>query len=716
LLHPTLLLPLLLAAPGSDLQQFPPMARYYEGVYTTSYELITDTCKPDNRGTCTKDVTLSTGTAYFTAERSVQGQNNVTYVGRARYSGATSVNATRYDRPRGCSYGVTAQVNYAEEGEMPIYFDDFTGVLPGMEKVYWVTPPGEEIAGMSSPLESFNSCPYAVPQFPAQLPAFFLAGVASNEQPYVKFEPGPDGALVHSEVFEKTEGNTKVKRTISWSLVPIDVPRPELEVTVIGYNDARPTAGDNETEPNAFLRFEAKLKNRDGSQPPSGAKSFTFELIEVSHQPGIAMNFPGIKARGTGPDLKWDAMDGAKLENEGGKLTLPASGDGLTASAAMSSFDWGGFGVVRVTADFGGKIPVVGYLKGDRRKTRILVPKRADGSRIAEVWSRSHPGGGDWDDKEGLPAGDSHSGDGLTRYEEYRGFIESGKHTEGHAGFKDLFAGMVLTSAEAGVDLLGKLTELKVHKLRRSEFVDAYGQEHDRSINFNHDAQTPHLPGDQLAARIASGPSNRPHGVDVPGDLEFNLRNCRQVQISPEDDGDVVGETAEQREKRLKAAKLDLDQVIAHELGHCIGLVHHGDHDPGWVQWTVEDKDGERIWMENGRTRIFPLKENGDAALPSDFVFRNKIASRHVGILGGQHSGNPRCLMAYRGADTFAPTGAQSTKRFIFPGPHVPVTTMCTTDVGEAHNYSGKWFGNATAGRRSCVYSYCVNFRAGAHK
>ena len=84
---------------------------------------------------------------------------------------------------------------------------------------------------------------------------------------------------------------------------------------------------------------------------------------------------------------------------------------------------------------------LVGHLEGDTAQEDIRLPLRSEQSLIADVWKQNHgvAGMADINDNESDPAGDGHPGDGLSLYEEYRGFIIDGQHVEGNPNKKDYF-------------------------------------------------------------------------------------------------------------------------------------------------------------------------------------------------------------------------------------------------------------------------------------
>ncbi len=129
--------------------------------------------------------------------------------------------------------------------------------------------------------------------------------------------------------------------------------------------------------------------------------------------------------------------------------------------------DWGAWATLNVSATVQG-FPIKGHLQGDPT-TDILLPKRQPGSHIADSWKTaqnvplSTP---DTDDSEPNPAGRPDCiGDGFTLYEEYRGFMENGKHIEGDPHNKDFFiVNEIGADAEPGIFLFTALTGLTVHK------------------------------------------------------------------------------------------------------------------------------------------------------------------------------------------------------------------------------------------------------------
>jgi hypothetical protein len=226
--------------------------------------------------------------------------------------------------------------------------------------------------------------------------------------------------------------------TLTWRFQPDDFEQVEVVVDPDHYETWLPQGTTDENTSANQIGIAAKLQTRDGRVPQQKAAKFRFELLQVSREPGTAMNFPAEPAGNPRPDLQFeetynpapavvtDPKDRQKAEYS------PV--DGLNAGIVVSSFDWGAWGTIKVTAVLESGEEIVGYLRNRRDCERIPLPKRHDGSRIGDHWKRTAQvvGKSDYEDDEPNPVGDGHLGDGFTLYEEYRGFYENGEHIFGN--------------------------------------------------------------------------------------------------------------------------------------------------------------------------------------------------------------------------------------------------------------------------------------------
>ena len=338
------------------------------------------------------------------------------------------------------------------------------------------------------------ACPESTTSIPSKVdvswdPTSRAAGLAFPASGYnlsgQKKMPGPPGIVMSVE---------QMDYDVTWNLKPTGVKELEVIVDPQGYDKWRPEAGKSEDEPGNKIAVKATLQWNDGSplSPDTRPQSYVFELAKASHEPGVALNFPIKDAKNTA-DLQFREDDNPRFTVSGAEKqraeTLPWEA-GAEATAVVSSFDWGGWGELQVSAVMAGGQVIKGYLRGDKSQTNIRLPKRPATSKIADVWKQQKSiDKPDEDDSEKNPVGlEGCDGDGFTLYEEYRGFHENAKHIEGDPAKKDFFIlNLVGAEAEAGIWLFTELTDLEVHKdLTEEEFVFQ-----ERLVNKNHD-QGPH--------------------------------------------------------------------------------------------------------------------------------------------------------------------------------------------------------------------------------
>jgi hypothetical protein len=254
--------------------------------------------------------------------------------------------------------------------------------------------------------------------------------------------------------------------TIPGNTIPVAVVEPD------GYLDWRPTATRDATMPGNTIPVKATLRYTDGTSPQidaDKAQKFIFELLETSQEPGIAMNWPR-DASDKDYDLRFAPANAIAFDDPTARQRaefVPASPQ-TTASITIQSFDWGGWSRLKVTAELpgpGGRT-ITGHLLGDETQTEVRLPKRLVSSRIADAWKVAHKGitAADSSDDDGLPAGDGNSGDGLTLYEEYRGFYENQVHIEGDPTKKDYFAvNLAGKAGDGGLALFQTISGMAVH-------------------------------------------------------------------------------------------------------------------------------------------------------------------------------------------------------------------------------------------------------------
>jgi hypothetical protein len=285
---------------------------------------------------------------------------------------------------------------------------------------------------------------------------------------------------------------------------------------------------------------------------PPRPRTIAVRLEDVSREPGVCCNYPLQAA--TQPDLFLSAEHnpGLVLGEDGtaaGQPPCPTEilevGDNPPHTAHHLS---------ATTADAVTEVTTVVRCE-DFGATGSLVVG-ADG--CAPVRRAINPLTDPDADLDGSPGGDGTAGDGLTAYEEHRGFIVGGgsqpkEHVRTDPAVKDVF---VHDRDNVGTGHFGQ-SGLAVHVLRDPVL---YGGDDRRVVNFNSAA---HKRGDQhgiLLVREDLGGAVRGIAFGGPG---------RPGQI----DRVAVDASAVARENIPGLP----DKVRAHVLGHAVGIAHHGE-------------------------------------------------------------------------------------------------------------------------------------------
>ena len=162
---------------------------------------------------------------------------------------------------------------------------------------------------------------------------------------------------------------------ITWSLEPVldDI---ELVVNPAAYETWRPEAGPNERTIGNEIKIDARLQRPDGSAVNLKARQIIFQLIGTSREPGVTLNFP-LTGAGRDFDLQFSPHSNPApryiVSGAGNQRMETAPGEYIDASAVVSSFDWGGWTTLRVTAELQDGRVVMGHLKDKRGVTQILL-------------------------------------------------------------------------------------------------------------------------------------------------------------------------------------------------------------------------------------------------------------------------------------------------------------------------------------------------------
>ena len=471
------------------------------------------------------------------------------------------------------------------------------------------------------------------------------------------------------------------------------------------YANWRPSASE-EGGDGTPVEFTAALKAKKGGAPDKKMESLEWELIETSREPGLTINWPRNPASNE-PDLYFkgpeEGAGGAMLEiadPDGQKAVEHFVKGGATAGTIkVYPRDWGGWSTLRATAVLTNGRRITGRLAGTE-ETSVRLPDRDAGRLIARSWlKQAGVNAADESDLDASPEGDGNHGDGLTLYEEYRGFHVNGVRKEGDPKRKEVF---ILNDGAApgrsGINLFRRLTGLVVHGDLRSDEISP-----DRVVNQN-SAAAPRL-GAQHAIHIVIKPeyqgfakaytqTDRP---SAPGGIEY----VGLPQHFP-------------RRPMAKPGVSYVAAVVAHELLHSVNVYHHGESDEV-VFWS----------RENGRLYEQKTQESGGADTPvgakteirvfletgEEVADKARTGFRKLGAQRGQHAGWEDCVMRYDIADTYV-SNANPDHRFV-NFKEAQGTGLCSQEEGVAANASShkpqSRFGSAAPNRGSCARQILVS-------
>ena len=290
----------------------------------------------------------------------------------------------------------------------------------------------------------------------------------------------------------------------------------------------------------------------------------------------------------------------------------------------------------------------------------LLLPLDGNRNGIHDWWENRFSVGSPAEDADAAP-NPAHLGDGLTAFEEYRGIYEEQKLVRTDPTRKNLFVydsalryHQALLDSRAFYRPLG----LDVMILGENEFLSDV-------VNYN---ASPAKKGDQYLVAVMQNPAK-------PADVGWRAFADDWIRFGAV--ASYVGPPVREHhtvamQYRVRERQPDrVAEFMSHELGHMMGIPHHGDHD-GFVDVPASNALGLPAGQHLASTR------------------------------GGEHSGLAECVMRYRGATLFClrpqlrpyADGDYRT----YPADATPATTLCTSAAGTGVNAAGAFAGDATRG------------------
>lgn len=460
-------------------------------------------------------------------------------------------------------------------------------------------------------------------------------------------------------------------------------------------------------------------------------------LSGISHEPGTCLNSASTD---TGPDLYLRNDGGWKVVREGQApneqyvaiLSRPA---GSSATLPVFSDDYGGWARLAISVEIEGAVKSAQAPTG---RSSMMVPWDANENHVPDRWEEDH-GVADLPastDDDPTPTGNGYAGDGLTIYEEYRGFMEDGQHLRCDPRVKDVFfsdqtatastaAGATNACAKDGLARFEQVTKLRVHgKLTAAELGPT------RVINRNHNE----------GAHVVDQ-----HGVPIIVNADAGDSEARTVApgapIGPPKQSSVVVLVPPLRralEDGVLGSSKYTERVdgfisrIAHELCHCVGVRHHGDNIL-YVLWRFKrGGDGvDQLWEQAYTDSKFTEPKGAEVRIravndaDNREVTPDNVATMHVGswdearqaymlLVAGPHSeysGMAECVMRYDDANAYWTDGAPTVRFLPDPGKYLPQRALCDSAAGTAFNAADHQprprYGAASRG--NCAQQLVVN-------
>lgn len=358
-------------------------------------------------------------------------------------------------------------------------------------------------------------------------------------------------------------------------------PEDVTEVTVEpdGYDDWIPE-GNLDQPGKVGNRLKVKITAHKKGEP-SVARKVHLDLLlqDVSMEKGVCLNWPTVGAKPDyglrllpeeNPELEVIGPDQARTREAVESLTL-----------LVTAHDFGAWGTLHLEAKDEAKREAKVKVRGEE-KPDLRMPKDENRNRIADAWELAWAGGLQGvaaEDEDAMPEGDGHTGDVLSRYEEYRGFRISGgaeqtadggrprermtgRHVRTDPRVKDVF---ICDTVGLGIGAF-RASGLQVHLVSAQECGRSQGGAYNPyAINPNRGSFTK---GEQHVLRLESGNPGTGYAGEaiMKGGNPSVPRDCQRI---------VVGAPPAAGTPWLRPDQETL-VTLTHELAHACNVKHHG--------------------------------------------------------------------------------------------------------------------------------------------
>ncbi len=461
--------------------------------------------------------------------------------------------------------------------------------------------------------------------------------------------------------------------------------KEQVEAVIVpggGYMNWKPEVCPPKPDELCLLAVEARLLRRGKSEPASRTGKFIFELAGVSREKGKCLNWPPASASGKPePDLRLEKKDNPGLAIKGEEGQRAESEKGLDGAAVViRSLDWGAWGGLRVSVvmdDDGATVQA--HLEKDRTKDELSIPRDDNNNHVQDTWELDIPDDASRAadaDEDDSPAG-AFPGDGFSLYEEYRGFMVRGEHWRLNPTRKDLFVKDLTGEAERGISYFGQISGIEVHRIESGSEMDPR-----RVVNFNRG-------GNDVSAVEQHGLVIEEGRLCTEDELRRKAtRDCLEPNVGGQS---PMGPPKYVDKIELLSWLAGNADTVAHELGHAVGIIHHGEGDY-WCDDTDTTFNGDKP---------IPLKKalcRSDHGIDA-YAKRGgrRVENISIAVQHGERSGNQSCIMRYPEADFIEIEDGT----FVEGYPWEPRISLCDTRQGAK-------VGDAMPGGGICREQICL--------
>ena len=520
------------------------------------------------------------------------------------------------------------------------------------------------------------------------------------------------------------------------------------------------------------IRISMERTSEPGKDLTKEARYIKWELPadEVSRVIGYANNAPqktDFTRKQNPPDKRSTIADmqlrlTTQLADTSVEILKATSDTESSYTIRVYAFDYGAFSRLTAHVVLADSTEIIASDRASG-KPFLLLPKREGDSKVATYFKQMSKALDKKDeaDDEQMPGGDRYPGDGFSLYEEYRGFMENGKHFRGDPKAKDvmIYDGINTARSRDGIstyelvlnDYTGHVVKTH-HKFREEEFgverdycteterdcLFTYGVvplSETRCLNYNNlpalhlvdqhgicIMKTEKKLGFALASPNVGGLCGPPVNYDmlvISADFKDDSTGWSRTRADVDSNGNI---TVNPNGASLIITD-EYARTLAHEMLHYTGVNHHGDN--GEFNNTAPstfEYIGHSLWRLDGRRAVKLFWETAPG-VPIDTLdarFMNLLRGHRghltINIWHGTSSGFEDCIMRYDNPDGYAKAAA-SMEVYIIPQREqygeLSGTKLCTspkgTGVNDANHQPMSRYSDADDGRGNCISQFCVN-------